>query len=345
MRRNGGLVIALTFVALGASADDHLEHLKMMIHEMASHGPIIPQPESLTIDPQATKTIAISAHATPSFGFTPSSFTVNQGDVVTISLSVAANDGSQVNNPAHALLMDTYVEQQLNCTKGQTVTRTFTATTPGTFPFVCAQSNCGIGHSSMFGQMVVNAVVALSVSGVSPSTGSTAGGTDITLTGSAFQTGATVTIGGVPATNVNVVSSTSITAKTPLGPASEQATQPRDVVVTNPDGTTATLTRGFSYFVPALAITSINPTTGPVSGGTVVTIAGLGFTTAVNSSVTFGGVAATNVTILDAVTMQATTPAHAVGTVDMVVTFGTSVTRPNAFTYQTIPPRHRSAKH
>ena len=342
MRRISGFVIALTFVALGArSADEsqeHLEHLKMMMHEMSEHGAVIPQPEG-TIIGLSTQSIAITARQ---FSFTPSTFTVNQGDIVTITINVPSNDGSSV---GHGILMDTYIEGGVNVPRGQTKTITFTATTPGTFVWVCTQSSCGSGHSSMFGQMTVNAVSGPSVSGISPSTGSTAGGTDITISGSGFQSGATVTIGGASATNVGVVSSTSITAKTPLGPASEQAAIPMDVVVTNPDGTKATLTRGFSYFVPALSILSVTPSSGPISGGTVVTITGTGFTTAVNSSVTFGGVAATNVTILDAVTMKATTPAHAVGTVDIVVTFGSSVTRPNGFTYQTIPLRHRSVKH
>src|SRR5260370_32871303 len=137
----------------------------------------------------------------------------------------------------------------------------------------------------------------------------------------------------------------SITAKTPLGPATQQASLRRDVVVTNPDGTSATLTAGFSYFVPPLSIATVSPTVGATGGGTVVTITGTGFTTGVQSSVTFGGVAATNVTIVDAITLQATTPPHAVGTVDIVVTLGTSVSKPNAFTYQTIPPRHRAVRH
>jgi len=185
----------------------------------------------------------------------------------------------------------------------------------------------------------------LSVASITPNTGSTAGGTVVTINGTNFQSGATVTIGGIAATDVSVGSTTTITAKTPVGPATQQATQPRDVVVTNPDGSSATLARGFTYFVPPLSIATVSPSVGGTGGGTVVTITGTGFTTGVNSSVTFGGVAAPNVTILDAVTMQASTPAHGAGTVDIVVTFGSSVTKQSAFTYQTIPPRHRSARH
>jgi plastocyanin len=427
MRRISGIVIALTLVAFGAVADEqseHLEHLKAMIAALSEHGPVVPQPDA--ISEQATKTIDITAR---SFSFTPASFSVNQGDVVTVNINVPSNDASSI---GHGFLMDTYFQQGVNVGRGQTKTVIFTATTPGTFAWVCTQPSCGSGHSNMFGQMVVNAVstptitnvspssgttaggTAVTISGTSfstsgtttvtfggsaaanvtvtgatsitvttpahaagtvdvvvntgggsatassaftyitpgpkltsitPNTGSTAGGTVITIIGSGFVNGATVTIGGLPATEVNVGSSTSITAKTPVGPATQQAGQPRDVVVTNPDGLSDTLTQAFTYFVPPLSIATISPAVGGTLGGSVVTITGTGFTTGVNSSVTFGGVAAPNVTIVDAITLQATTPPHAVGTVDIVVTFGTSVTKPSAFTYQTIPPRHRATKH
>jgi len=196
MRKTVAIVIVLTLAAFSAMAMDeaeHLEHLRMMLAAMSTHGPVIPQPE--TIDAQTAQTIAISAHATPNFGFTPNSFSVNQGDVVTISLSVAANDGSLASNPAHSLIMQTYVEQPLNCKKGQTVTVTFVATTPGTFAFVCNQPSCGNGHSSMIGTMIVNAA-SLAVTDVSPTAGTIAGGTQITITGLSFQNGATVTVGG-----------------------------------------------------------------------------------------------------------------------------------------------------
>ncbi len=57
------------------------------------------------------------------------------------------------------------------------------------------------------------------VSSVSPSSGSTAGGTAVTITGTNFVAGATVTFGATAATNVTVVNSTTITATTPAGSA------------------------------------------------------------------------------------------------------------------------------
>ncbi|HJQ71510.1 MAG TPA: IPT/TIG domain-containing protein [Blastocatellia bacterium] len=83
------------------------------------------------------------------------------------------------------------------------------------------------------------------VNSVSPNTGTTAGGTSITITGSGFTTGATVMVGGVPATSVNVSSGTTITAVTPAHAAGAV-----DVRVTNTNGLGGTLAGGFTYVQP-----------------------------------------------------------------------------------------------
>jgi hypothetical protein len=80
---------------------------------------------------------------------------------------------------------------------------------------------------------------------VAPTTGAAAGGTFITITGTNFVAGATVSIGGVAATNVTVVSAGTITANTPRTPAG--AAGPQTVVVTNPGGGSASWnTPGFT---------------------------------------------------------------------------------------------------
>ena len=83
-------------------------------------------------------------------------------------------------------------------------------------------------------------------------------------------------------------------------------------------------------------VTSVVPNTGSTAGGTSVTINGTNFFNP--STVTFGGVAATNVIVVNSTTITATTPAHAPGPVDVVVTdgfpcTGISGTLPNGFTY------------
>src|SRR5262249_58487680 len=56
---------------------------------------------------------------------------------------------------------------------------------------------------------------APTITGVSPTSGAGTGGTGLTITGTNFAPGATVTIGGTAATRVTVVNSTQSTATTP----------------------------------------------------------------------------------------------------------------------------------
>jgi hypothetical protein len=77
--------------------------------------------------------------------------------------------------------------------------------------------------------------------GISPNSGSTAGGTPVTITGTGFQTGAAVTFDGTSATSI-VVSETEITCTTPAGSAGTAT-----VIVTNSDGQSATDSTDFSY--------------------------------------------------------------------------------------------------
>ena len=79
---------------------------------------------------------------------------------------------------------------------------------------------------------------------VSPISGSTAGGTTITITGSGFQTGLTVTLGGERQA-VDVPNSTSILMTT-----TAHDPGPVAIVVANPNGQTATLSGGYSYASP-----------------------------------------------------------------------------------------------
>jgi hypothetical protein len=69
-----------------------------------------------------------------------------------------------------------------------------------------------------------------------------AGGETITVTGTGFKTGATVTIGGTAAPAVSYVSATQITFTTPAKAAGDY-----DIVVTNTDTGSATYINGISY--------------------------------------------------------------------------------------------------
>lgn len=85
---------------------------------------------------------------------------------------------------------------------------------------------------------------APTVSGISPNSGTDDGGSPVTITGTGFYSGATVTIGGSPATSVTVVNPTVITAVTPAGSVGA-----RDVVVTSAQGQSGALAGGYTYFI------------------------------------------------------------------------------------------------
>ena len=87
------------------------------------------------------------------------------------------------------------------------------------------------------------------ISAVVPAGGVTAGGTPVTITGTSFRAGASVTIGGSPATSVVVASGTLITAVAPA-----HAAGLTNVTVTNSDTTSATRTNGYFYSNPSSAL-------------------------------------------------------------------------------------------
>lgn len=180
----------------------------------------------------------------------------------------------------------------------------------------------------------VSGPLAPTVSGITPATGQATGGTAVTITGTNFAAGATVTIGGVAASGVTVTNATTITATTPV-----HAVGAADVVVTNTDGRSGVLPGGFTYLAAPPAVTAVNPTSGSTSGGTTVTLAGTSFSGA--TAVAFGGVPAASFTVTSDTAITATAPAHAAGVVNVTVATpaGTSpAATGNEFTYLVIPP-------
>jgi hypothetical protein len=168
------------------------------------------------------------------------------------------------------------------------------------------------------------------VTGVTPNTGSTAGGTSVTIGGNNFSGATAVSFGGVPATSFTVNTVGTITATAPA-----QAAGTVDVIVTAPGGTTAVVAADHFTYTAAAApvVTGVSPNTGSTGGGTAVTVSGTGFIGA--SGVTFGGVAAAY-TVNSDTSITATAPPEAAGVVDVQVTTpsGTSaVVSADHFTY------------
>ena len=171
------------------------------------------------------------------------------------------------------------------------------------------------------------------ITSIDPTNGPAVGGTAVTIYGSDFTTSADtdVDFGGAAASDVVVVDQSTITCTTPAHAAGAV-----DVEVTNSNGSD-TLPSAFTYH-NAPSISGVDPDEGPVGGGTFATITGSDFTTVGSTTVTFGGTAASGVTVVNATTITCTTPAHSAGSVDVEVSndFGTD-TLNNGFAYHNPP--------
>ena len=89
--------------------------------------------------------------------------------------------------------------------------------------------------------------------------------------------------------------------------------------------------------IPRVQVTSVTPVSGPIGGGTTVSIRGSGFMS--GAEVNFGGVAATGVVVTGPATLTAVTVPHATGLADVTVTIPGphSATLAQAFFYAPTP--------
>src|SRR5262245_27874908 len=94
------------------------------------------------------------------------------------------------------------------------------------------------------------------VTSVTPNQGNSGTAVSVTINGSAFVSGASVSTGaGITVSNVTFVSSTQLTAKFTI--ASDATAGTRDVTVTNPGGAGSTLTKAFTVNTPQTAKLSL----------------------------------------------------------------------------------------
>ena len=137
---------------------------------------------------------------------------------------------------------------------------------------------------------------------ISQSTGTTAGGTLIVITGDNISGASAVYFGSVPAIVFFSMPDGTLWAFSPAGNPSTV-----DVTVVNRGGTSPTSPADqFTYLAPP-SVANISPAAGPIAGGTMVTIDGTGLTNA--TEVDFGGVQATSFTINSDGSITADSPA------------------------------------
>ena len=173
------------------------------------------------------------------------------------------------------------------------------------------------------------------VTGTSPASGTTGGGTLVTIIGTHLDGPVTVNFGAKPGT-ITVDLNTKIMVKSPPGQGTVEIT------VTTPAGTGKA--GEFSYHSPSMhmaapAVTGVSPATGPAAGGTLVAITGTNLADV--TMVSFGGVA--GMISSDSATQITVSAPPGKGTVDVMVTTpgGTSTAGMFTYTSSSAPPPAR----
>jgi len=185
-------------------------------------------------------------------------------------------------------------------------------------------------NAADWGTATARVAIQPSITSVMPNTGATNVQLPVTITGAHFQSGATVSFGASPASNVVVMSTTQINATTPTAAIAGAVT----VTVQQPDGSSGSLVSAYTYTPPPPpTVSNVIPNAGPVTGGTSVTITGTNFTAV--TAVKFGVTPATTYAVNGATQITATSPAG-YGIVDVTVSTGVGTsasTLADQFTY------------
>jgi hypothetical protein len=164
---------------------------------------------------------------------------------------------------------------------------------------------------------------------VAPGIGSTEGNELVEISGMGFEEGVTVDFDGIPATDVTIVDAYHLTCVTPAHPDGIV-----DVTVTYPGPSTEVLEEGYEYRSSKI---QINPKLGGILGADPVDITNSGLPFEEGASVTFDGIDAFVVEVVDPHHITCRTPPHDEGLVTVQVANpegGSVFTLLNGFTYQ-----------
>lgn len=303
--------------------------------------------------PSTTGTVGAAMSFTPvtaSFGYGTYSYALSGGTLPS-GLSFNTGTGAITGTPTAALAATTFtvtVTHQGTGSASQTFQLAVTAAAP-TIVAAFSPTSIASGGSSTLTLTISNPNAATQLTGVavqasalpanltgsSPTTNCSAGTATLNGgTGALSLSGAMLNASASCTVSITVSSATPGTYSYTSGIVS--ASGPSAV-----SGSTATTPVPLTVTAPAPTVASISPTSGPVAGGTTVTVTGTGFAgTTGASGVRFGGTNAASYTVNSDTQITAVAPAHAAGTVDVTVTApgGTSATSASdQFTYVAAP--------
>lgn len=238
----------------------------------------------------------------------PDSGSLTGGTEVTIS-------GSGFVGPSTTVVFGTTHATDVKVTSPGTITAIAPAHSAGSVDVTVTTTATGRGTSAT-DPLDLFAYGPPRVTGLSPGSGPVIGGTTVTITGSSFGPDDNVSFGTTAATDVTVISATTLVATAPP----DVTTGAVDVTVSTPgneDGTSAT-SRADLYAYGAPKVTSLAPETGPADTVTPVTITGTNFSP--GDSVGFGATPASKVIVLSPELMTAYSPATLKGDANVTVT-------------------------
>lgn len=180
----------------------------------------------------------------------------------------------------------------------------------------------------------VEAPPGFQIDGVEPTQGPAEGGIRVRITGQRFAQGATVRFADTLAVDALWLGEDALDVEVPPGEPGLA-----DVTVENPDGATTVLKGGFRY-LGSTRIDGVFPASGPLAGGTPITVTGAGFLP--DSVLLVGGRLALKTQRVDGSTLVGLTPGGPVGPSDLyVVHEAGAARRRDAWLYQD-PPRIES---
>jgi hypothetical protein len=242
------------------------------------------------------------------------------GTTVTINgIGLAGATAVDFGNTPATIVNDTGSQIVATSPAGAVGTVDITVATPG-----------GISGTSPADQFTY--AIFPSVTGISPSAGPVAGGSTVTISGTDLSEVTGVDFGSTPA-NFTIVSNNDIQATSPAGSLGAV-----DVTVSNVNGTSSTSAADLYTYVAPPTVTAVSPDSGPIAGGTVVTITGTNLNGA--TEVEFGSVIATVLSDQKNQIVVTSPKVTAIGNPDITVTTagGTSATSTaDQFLYLSVP--------
>jgi hypothetical protein len=185
------------------------------------------------------------------------------------------------------------------------------------------------------------------ITSISPTSGSTAGGNVVTITGKNlsyaskvyfFRADSPSELANTSA-GVTVISDTQITCIAPsstlIGAVTLNVTTPAGFTYRSPDRTTAQ----YSFTAVEPSITTVSPDFGPDTGGQWVNITGTGFSGTAKTGVAFNGVNGADAYVFNDTALTVKTPAYALSGVSFISisAAGGSITKQNAYTFRGFP--------